>query len=292
MLLPRPLGRTGIMVSPLGLGTVKLGRNRGVKYPASFELPTDAQAADLLRAAQKHGVTLIDTAPAYGESEARLGRILGACGGRDRWTIVTKAGERFDATTQTSAFDFAPAAIIASLEQSLRLLRTDRVECLLLHSDGDDERLINESGATGALERLKKQGKTRAVGVSTKTATGAMLAVTCGRFDVAMLTLNAQATDDLPAIREAATRGVGVLVKKAFASGHGVIAGASDGGAGTSASSADAPASAAQRTEAALRLCFVEPGVSSVVVGTINPDHLRENALAAERVLSSLGRLA
>ncbi|MBL8746693.1 MAG: aldo/keto reductase, partial [Phycisphaerae bacterium] len=96
MLTPRPLGRTGLKVSPLGLGTVKLGRNRGVKYPAEFEIPTDVQAAELLRRAQKLGITLLDTAPAYGEAEERIGRIIGSCGGRDRWTIVTKAGEEFD----------------------------------------------------------------------------------------------------------------------------------------------------------------------------------------------------
>src|SRR5438128_964052 len=49
----RPLGTTGIAVSPIGLGTVKLGRNRGVKYPGGegHALPTDAAAADLLRTA-------------------------------------------------------------------------------------------------------------------------------------------------------------------------------------------------------------------------------------------------
>ena len=76
MLQARRLGSTGLFVSPLGLGTVKLGRNTGVKYPGEFKIPTDAQAADLLRGAQKAGITLLDTAPAYGEAEERLGRIV------------------------------------------------------------------------------------------------------------------------------------------------------------------------------------------------------------------------
>lgn len=51
----RPLGNTGLSVSPLGLGTVKLGRNQGVKYPQQFELPDDKQALELLALAQDLG---------------------------------------------------------------------------------------------------------------------------------------------------------------------------------------------------------------------------------------------
>ena len=72
-MVPRPLGRTGIKVSPIGLGTTKLGRNTDVKYPKPFELPSDKQVGELLEAAFALGVNLIDTAPAYGESETRLG---------------------------------------------------------------------------------------------------------------------------------------------------------------------------------------------------------------------------
>lgn len=257
MLTPRPLGQTGLNVSPLGLGTVKLGRNRAVNYPGGpLELPTDVQAADLLRLAQKLGITTIDTAPAYGESEERIGRILGSCGGRDRWTLITKAGEEFDPATGESRYDFSPAAITASVERSLRRLKVNNVDAVLLHSDGRDEWIIKESGALDALARLKKKGIIRAIGISTKTAEGAMLAATL--CDAIMVTLNATDQSNLPAIRAAAERGVGVLIKKALASGH-------------------APAGSA------LRLCLAEPGVSSVIVGTLNPSHLEANAREAER---------
>lgn len=273
MLTPRPLGSTGLRVPPIGLGTVKLGRNRALKYPEPFELPTDLQAADLLRAGQRLGVTLLDTAPAYGEAEERLGRIIGSCGGRDRWTIVTKAGEEFDAATGVSTFDFSPGAIVASVERSLRRMRTDRVECVLLHSDGDDEQLLVKSDALSALLKLKKQGKARSTGVSTKTAQGGLRAVQMGPaqgVDVVMLTLNAQSSDDLPAIRSAASAGVGVLIKKAFASGR---------------LAEPAAAGDADPVDAALGRCLVEPGVSCVVVGTLSVKHLEQNAAAAQRVL-------
>ncbi|HHH13074.1 MAG TPA: aldo/keto reductase, partial [Thiolapillus brandeum] len=57
----RPLGSTGIEVSPLGLGTVKIGRNQQVKYPRGFELPDDAQVERLLWLARELGINLVDT---------------------------------------------------------------------------------------------------------------------------------------------------------------------------------------------------------------------------------------
>ncbi len=91
--LHRPLGDTGLAVSPLGLGTVKFGRDQGVKYPSGFTIPDDREAADLLALARDLGINLIDTAPAYGRSEERLGPLLR--GQREHWVIVSKVGEEF-----------------------------------------------------------------------------------------------------------------------------------------------------------------------------------------------------
>jgi aryl-alcohol dehydrogenase-like predicted oxidoreductase len=256
----RALGNTGIDVSPLGLGTVKLGRNRGMKYPSAYDLPSDERAIELLTAARDAGINLIDTAPAYGTSEQRLGELLPHVAKREDWVIVTKAGEAFDG--EQSTFDFSPKAITASVERSLTRLRTDYLDGVLLHSDGNDRDVIEESGGLGALESLKQQGKVRAIGASTKTPEGALLAAQ--RCDVVMLTLNPDHLADLPAIEAARERGVGVLIKKSLISGH----------------------IGAQHTpEACLTLALQTPGVSSAVVGTINPAHLRDNIATAERLL-------
>ena len=71
--------------------TVKLGRNDGVKYPEPFSIPDDKEAHALLAAAKSLGINLIDTAPAYGTSEERLGTLL--AGEREDWIICTKVGE-------------------------------------------------------------------------------------------------------------------------------------------------------------------------------------------------------
>lgn len=250
------------MVSPVGLGTVKLGRKVGVKYPAPFELPDDRAARELLATARDLGVNLIDTAPAYGTAEERLGGLL--ADERDAWVIVSKAGEGHDGGFGTA--DFSPASIAASVERSLQRLRTDRIDVLLLHPVRDDEESVyGDPGVVGVLGRMKREGKVRAIGASTRTVAGGLAALEWA--DVVMVTLNPQKVDELPVVEAARERGKGVLIKKALLSGW---AGAAAGGA-----SAQAPSA-----EACLRFALETPGVSSVVVGTINLEHLRSNVVA------------
>ena len=265
----RALGTTELRVSPLGLGTVKLGRTGGVKYPRPYSLPSDAEATALLNRASELGINLVDTAPAYGLAEERLGRLLE--GRRFDWIIATKAGEEFDPGSGTSRFDFSAGAVTASVERSLRRLRTDFVDIVLLHSDGRDEWVLRDSGGLDALERLKEQGKTKTVGISTKTVAGGLAAVHSGRCDVLMVTYNPRDTAERVVIDAAAARGIGVLVKKALLSGH--VGAAAEGSHRT-------------RPDECLTFALAPSGVSSVIVGTINPDHLAENVRAALAALA------
>lgn len=256
----RPLGNTGRQVSVIGLGTVKLGRNAGVNYPGGdgYDLPTDQQAIELLGTAADLGINFVDTAPAYGVSEERLGALMAAggwFGGRDRWVVCTKAGEEFDNATAKSRHDFSPMAVRTSVDRSLRRLRVDRIDVLLLHSDGRDEWVLRESGALEELHQLRAEGKIAAIGISSKSVAGGLLAVERG-CDVVMVTLNPAHTQERPVIAAAAKAGVGVLVKKALASGH------------------------AADPAAAIRFGLSEPGVSSLVVGTMNTKNLRTDAAA------------
>ncbi len=243
----RRLGRTDMRVSLLGLGTVKLGRNQGVRYAAPFDLPSDGDARRLLDAARSLGVNLLDTAPAYGSSEARLGRLL--AGRRQDWTLVTKAGESFDG--KRSRFDFTPEAIGQSIRRSCQRLCTDHIDLLLLHSNGEREAAMAQGESLACLMQCKQQGLIRAAGVSVKTPTGARAAAAAGA-DAVMLTCDPERSEDLGLIQELAAAGCGVLVKKAL-----------DGGR--------------QRPER-LAPIAAQPGVSSIVVGTLNPRHLKENA--------------
>jgi aryl-alcohol dehydrogenase-like predicted oxidoreductase len=251
-------------VSPIGLGTVKFGRNQGLRLARPFALPDEGAIRRLLDHARSLGVNLLDTAPAYSSSEERLGRALAAS--RDDWVLVSKAGEEY--ADGVSHYDFSAAAIQASVERSLKRLCTDRIDVLLLHSDGVDETLARFSDAIAALERLKRQGKLRAIGFSGKTVAGGLMAV--GSLDVVMVTLNRTATADRPVIAAACGAGKGVLIKKALASGH------LDGGENP--------------LEAAMSLVFAEPGVSSAVIGTLDPAHLTADVRTAELAIDRLAR--
>ena len=79
-----PLGRTGLTVSRLGLGTVALGLDYGIKIDQGYGRPAVEAAVGTIRSALNQGVTFFDTAPAYGRSEALLGQALakGAKSGR------------------------------------------------------------------------------------------------------------------------------------------------------------------------------------------------------------------
>lgn len=252
----RALGDTSLTVSALGLGTVKIGRDQGVKYPHAFTLPDDGAVRDLLAQARALGINLLDTAPAYGNSEQRLGQLLTD---RHHWVIVSKVGEEF--IDGASHFDFSPAHTRASVERSLRRLNTDYLDCVLVHSDGNDLAVLRE-GVLETLNELKREGKIRASGFSGKTVAGGLAALE--RSDVAMVTYNLSQQDERPVIDHAAAHGKGILIKKAFASGH---------------LAADLP----DPVQASLELTLGTAGVSAVIAGTINPRHLEENVQKARR---------
>lgn len=254
----RDLGSTGIRVSPLGLGTVKFGRNQQVKYPTQFELPNDAQVRVLLDLAADLGINLLDTAPAYGTSMERLGKLLP--GPRERWVIVSKTGEVFE--NGRSRFDYGYEHTVRCVEDSLRILKMDYLDAVLIHSDGDDLRILEHEPVLDALRDLKARGLIRAHGMSSKTLEGGLRSV--AEMDLVMATCNPAYRDEIPVLQAAAREGKGVLIKKGLQSGH---------------------VSGPEGVHEALRFIFSQPGVSSLVVGTLNPDHLKGNVAVLESVL-------
>lgn len=246
----RSLGANGPRVSPIGLGTVKFGRNTHVKYPENFVIPDDNQLRKLLSLTSELGINLIDTAPAYGNAEQRLGKLLQ--GQRSRWHIATKVGEYYQ--DGESHYDFTHKATRESIEQSLKNLKTDYLDLVSIHSNGDDEAIIEETDVIATLQALKKEGLIRNIAMSTKTVKGGLKALE--RVDVLMVELNEENQSQTQVIQKAAALGKGILIKKALASGHTLD------------------------PSRAIQFAAGFPGVSSVILGTINPDHLKENILA------------
>lgn len=255
MLVPRHLiPGTTLSISLLGLGTVKFGRNQGVKYPTAFELPNDQAISELLDLARDLGINLLDTAPAYGISEERLGKLL--AGQRHHWILSTKTGEEFE--DGASRFDFSAAHTQASVERSLKRLRTDYLDLVLIHSNGDDLAVLEQTEVVPTLQRLKRDGKVRAIGFSGKTVEGGLAALQ--HLDVAMVTYNQVETSEASVIRYAYAHQKGIFIKKAFASGHSLHGAQNDS------------------VSTAFEHILSVPGVTSIIAGTINPKHLKDNA--------------
>jgi aryl-alcohol dehydrogenase-like predicted oxidoreductase len=150
------IGASGLTASRIGLGTWAMG---GWMWGGTDE----AESIATIRAALERGVTLIDTAPAYGfgRSEEIVGKALAAGGLRDKACIATKAGLGWkDGRVYR---DSRPARIRQEVEDSLRRLRTDVIDLYQVHWP-DSETPIAETART--LEDLRREGKIRAIGVS------------------------------------------------------------------------------------------------------------------------------
>lgn len=207
-MLYRPLGRTGLTVSEIGLGCASWwGMNA---FP-------EVEAHALVHAAIDHGVTFFDTGASYshGEAEPRLGRAL-AGRARDRLVIATKAGT-YHAGGGRIARDVSPAAVQASLERSLRNLGVEAVGLLQLHGPAIGE-LTDELLAT--LQGFKDRGLTRAVGLNSFDPGVIEHALTLPVFDVVMVDYNVLRPEREPLIEQAAAAGKGVLAGMALAMGH------------------------------------------------------------------------
>ena len=257
----RDLGRTGMRVSALGLGTVKFGRNTGLPHPRPFELPDERSAADLLDLASELGINLLDTAPAYGDSEQRLGRLLSTRQGR--WLVCSKVGEEY--ADGSSQFDFSPEHTRHSVERSLRRLGIEALDLVLVHSNGEDEHIIRHMGTLEALAGLREQGLVRAIGMSTKSVGGGVLAASL--CDAVMLTYNLERREEIAVLDACAASGCAALIKKALASGHIPEAGAED------------------FVRRSMQLVFAHPATSCTVVGTLSGAHLESNVKAAREAI-------
>ncbi len=253
----RSLGRIGLRVSPIGFGAFKIGRNEGAKYPREYALPDDEQVERLLHGVLDLGVNLIDTAPAYGLSEQRIGRFLG--GRRGEFVLATKVGERFEGGR--SIYDFSRQGLTASLERSLRDLRTDVLDLVFIHSDGRDLEILEQTDVVEVLRDFKGRGLIRGIGMSGKHPEGAAAALAWA--DAIEVAYNLEDHSHESVMRQASSAGVGVLVKKGLASGH-------------------LPAADA------IGHVLANQAVQSVLVGSLNIEHLKANVRAAE----AAGRIA
>lgn len=152
----RQLGRTGLDVSVIGLGTWQLGGEWGKDF-------TRAEADAILGRAAEHGINLVDTAECYGDhlSEELVGHAIAS--DRDRWVVASKFGHRYlgDGARRD---EWSAPEVVAQLERSLRALDTDRIDLYQLHSGGDA--VLDDDELWEALAAQKQAGRIRYLGIS------------------------------------------------------------------------------------------------------------------------------
>jgi aryl-alcohol dehydrogenase-like predicted oxidoreductase len=153
----RQLGHEGPRVSAVGLGCMSLGI--GDVYSSS--LSDDDGAVALIRRALDLGITFLDTADIYGDSELKVGKAI--TGRRADVVLATKFGFVQRAIGQQEQLDGRPEYVHEACERSLRRLETDYIDVYYLHR-ADPKVPIEET--VGAMADLVRQGKVRYVGLS------------------------------------------------------------------------------------------------------------------------------
>ena len=274
------LGRSGIHVSRIALGTVELGLDYGIAGAGDHRRPDEAAAATLLNHALDIGVTFIDTARMYGEAEAIIGRAIGHR--RSEYVLASKV-----ATPVALRGAEAREHVGRSIETSLAALGTDHIDLMYSHSATVDE--IAQGDVYAALDEARQAGKVRAVGASTYGEAAPLAAVKHGGYDCIQVAYNlldrALEVEFLPAA-QAANIGVvarSVLLKGALTHRYAYLP---EVLADLRAASAHAQALAAgagmSLPEAAYRYVLAHPAISSALVGTARADELAETVGWAE----------
>lgn len=194
------LGRTELHVSRLGFGGAPIGLLDSEQE----------QVRHVIDKLLEGGVNLIDTAAAYKGSEEALGKALD--GRRDDVVLVSKCGQSFD---DVEGEAWSRAAILGAIDRSLKRLKTDHLDVVLLHTCDLD--VLKKGEALAAVVEARDAGKTRFIGYSGDNDAAVWAA---GRDEVDVIEMSINIADQanidtvLPVCRE---RDVGVLAKRPIA---------------------------------------------------------------------------
>lgn len=195
----RTLGKTGIKLSALGLGTSEIG----------YERVTQRQINDLINAALDAGLNVVDTAACYGDAEEMIGRAVSHR--RTDYCILTKCGH----AAGIRLADWSPELIAASIDRSLKRLRTDYLDVVQFHSCAEE--ILRRGEVIEALQRARDQGKTRFIGYS-GDGVAAQWAVHSEVFDTLQISVNIADQEAVEgAIADARARNMGVIAKRPIA---------------------------------------------------------------------------
>jgi len=251
----RPIPSSGEALPMVGCGTY-------IGFDVAPDGPEYAALAGVLRELQAAGGSVLDSSPMYGRAEEITGRLLADSGTRAQAFLATKVWTR------------GRQAGLAQMAESMRRLRTDRIDLLQVHN------LLDWRTQLASIRALQAEGRVRYAGITHYTSSAyddVEAVLRAERLD--FLQINYAFDDRDAALRLlplAADRGVAVLVNRPF------------GGGGLLRRLSDRPLPAwageiGARTWAQVLLKFVlsHPAVTCVIPGTRRPEHMRDNAAAA-----------
>ena len=293
----RVLGKTGLRVSVIGLGTWQFGGEWGHDF-------SQGEADAILDAAAECGINLIDTAECYGDhlSERLIGDYLSRRD-RTRWLVATKFGHHFNSFMNRDD-DFSVAGVRQQLEDSLKALRVGTIDLFQFHSGSDA--LFQNQELWAMLAEQKRAGKIRHLGVSILGKGSEFQAREATQFGVEALQVVYNRLDRRPEqiyFPHALRDHLGILARVPLASG--LLSGKYKPGATFAANDVRATfdlekmkrdlaeVERLQKEEVpagvpmaqwAMAWCLKSPLVSTLIPGCKNPEQVKVNASAAELV--------
>ena len=279
MTLPtRIFGRTGVVVTQLGFGAMEVRGDRIWNgRPCS-----DEQARTILNAVLEAGISFIDTANCYGLSELYLGRHLSAR--RGEFFLATKCGCQmvYAGNHDETPHIWTRDNLRRNVADSLLKMRTPSVDLLQLHNP--DVQTVEGAKLVDALQELKQEGAVRFIGCSSTTPHLATY-ISWGVFDAFQIPYSALERRHENLITQAAQAGAGIIIRGGVARGEpGDGLGAADRWATFEKAGLDELREAGEsRTAFLLRFTLSHPHCHTTIVGTLQPEHLRENVAAATR---------
>lgn len=258
----RKFGNTDLEVSVLGFGGGQIG---------DFAVPED-RVEQVLNTALDNGINLIDTARGYYASEDRIGRMISESR-RDEFILSTKVGYDIPDTS-----DWSYDAVKLGVEAALKTLRTDYLDIVHLHSCPLD--VLERGEVIEALLKTVEEGKVRIPAYSGENE-ALKYAVECGAFKGIQTSVNfADQIDIGDTLTAAKEKGIGVIAKRSIANAPWRFTEQPEG------SYAEAYWIRMQKMgldygdnwlDTALRFTAFTDGVSTSIVGTTNPGHLKKN---------------
>ncbi|CAM2006242.1 aldo/keto reductase [Acanthopleuribacter pedis] len=263
----RDLGTTGLTVSALGFGAGSIGADN----------QQDADIEKLLNRVLDLGINLIDTSIGYGRSEERIGRFLKHR--RQEMVLATKVGYGIDGIP-----DWTYDCVTAGVERALKVLQTDTIDIIHLHTC--DLPTLQRGEVTQALQDAKQAGKVRVIGYAGDNEP-LLYAIDSGAFGSAIASVNLCDQRFInQGLWEAKQRGMGVIAKRPVANAPWRFAEQPRGHycepywerLQTMDLHFDLP-----MQEVALRFAAFTYGIDSIIVGSTNLKHIRENLTAINK---------